>query len=504
MFKIGAWIDNLLNSITMYRLVLYILISYAVLSIIFGAFNIINYSPVGLLISLFAILATCLFFNIFYSKLFRAATNVESVYITALILYFIMIPAGPGGVLFAVFASFLAISSKFVLAIKMKNIFNPAAIAAVLLGALGIGFQLWWIGVPAFLPFTVIGGILIVRKIRKFGVVLSFLFVATLTALVFGFIKGGTPAEVLAFMYTSGPIIFFASIMFIEPATTPPTFKKQLIYSLIVGVLYGSQFRIGPLFSSPELALIIGNIYSYFVSQKEKLILTLISTKEIAKDTYEFVFRTSHKFSYIPGQYLEWTLSHKHSDSRGVRRYFTIASSPSEQEVKLGVKVEQNSSSFKKALVALKTGDQIMAGQLSGDFLLPKDTNKKLVFMAGGIGITPFRSMIKNLLDKNETRHIVLFYSNKTADEIAYREIFDKAQKNGVIAIYVLTDIKSVPKMWGGESGHINEAMVKKYVPDYKKSTFYLSGPNAMVHAYKELLVGMGATDIVTDYFPGY
>ncbi len=451
------------------------------------------------------LLTVGLFLNVFFSKLLKAPTNVESVYITCLILFFLLLPPSSiSDIWMLALAAFLAIGSKFIIAINKKHIFNPAAFAAVLLGAVGIGASLWWIGIPAFLPFTLICGFLIVRKIRKFKMFLTFIAVSTTVAMIFGVLKGASPAEVIAFMYTSGPVIFFASIMFTEPSTSPPTFKKQFIYAIIVGLLYGSQFRIGPIFSSPELALVLGNIYSYFVSQKEKLTLTLQNSREIAKDTYEFIFTPPHKIHYAPGQYFEWTLSHKNSDARGVRRYFTIASSPTENQLKLGIKMSPVSgSSFKKKLLSLKPGDLLIAGQLAGDFILPKEKNKKLVFIAGGIGITPFRSMIEYLIDSNESRQVILFYSNKTFDEIAYKDIFQKAQKNGIITVYVLTDEKNVPHEFNGETGRINEAMIKKYVTDIKQRTYYLSGPAAMVHAYKEMLVGMGVTDIVTDYFPG-
>lgn len=505
MLKVGAYLDSLLNSITMYRLVLYLLIFYVVLSFIFSVIGIVPYTLFQLVESVVVLVASGLFFNIFFSKLYNAPTNVESVYITSLILYFLILPPDIiVGVLILIFAVFLAMGSKYVVAHHRKHIFNPAAFAAVFLGAIGIGTSLWWIGIPAFLPFTLVGGILIVRKIRKFRMLLTFLAISTLTACAFGLVKGAALSEVIGFMYISGPIIFFSSIMFTEPSTTPPTGKKQLIYGSIVGLIYGSQFHIGPLFSSPELALIIGNIYSYLVSSKERLLLTLESQKMLAMDTYEFVFKPDRKLNYIPGQYLEWTLPHKKSDSRGVRRYFTIASAPTEAGIRLGVKYCDHPSSFKKKLLSLAPGDKLSAGQLAGDFLLPKDTAKKLVFIAGGIGITPFRSMVQYMIDKGEVRDTVLFYSNKTENEIAYKELFMRAEKQGVKTVYLLTDKENAPKVFAGEIGRIDEHMINKYVPDYKKRIFYLSGPNAMVHAYKELLVKMGVVTIVTDYFPGF
>jgi len=114
-------------------------------------------------------------------------------------------------------------------------------------------------------------------------------------------------------------------------------------------------------------------------------------------------------------------------DSRGNRRYFTIASSPTEKELRLGVKFYPNGSSFKKALASMNEADTIIASQLSGDFIMPSNKKKKLVFIAGGIGITPFRSMIKYLIDTKQKRDIVLIYSNRTKTDVIYKNIFDSA-----------------------------------------------------------------------------
>ncbi|HQT83050.1 MAG TPA: FAD-dependent oxidoreductase, partial [Candidatus Paceibacterota bacterium] len=132
-------------------------------------------------------------------------------------------------------------------------------------------------------------------------------------------------------------------------------------------------------------------------------------------------------FTFRPGQYLEWTLGHRFSDNRGNRRFFTIASAPTEADgmVRLGAKFYEPKSSFKRALGAMKLNDAISVSHLAGDFVLPKDKKKKLVFIAGGIGVTPFRSQVQHLMNTNDKRSVTLFYSNKTASEIAYKYIFD-------------------------------------------------------------------------------
>lgn len=438
------------------------------------------------------------------------ANWTDSPYITAFILFFIFIPvANVNDALTLVAAGVIAIASKFVLAIHKKHIFNPAATGAFVMGLLGNGNASWWVGSDVLLPIVAVIGFLIVRKIRRFQMVLTFLAVALTTIVAVGvFINKVTPDAAFIEAFTSWPLVFFATIMFTEPLTSPPRHKFRMVYAGITGILFGSQFQFGPIFSSPELALMLGNIYSYIVSPKQRLLLTLKEKRLLAADMFEFVFTPDQKLTFLPGQYLEWTLPHKKPDARGLRRYFTIASSPTEQEIKLGVKIQKDkSSTFKKTLADLDNKAVLAASQLAGDFTMPEDTQKKLVFIAGGIGVTPFRSMIQYLMDKKEKRDIVFLYTVPEVKELAYRDMFEKAGKElGIKYYYVVTRPENAPKDWTGKKGRITPDMVKEVAPDYKERTFYLSGPNAMVETYKQLLheLGIPWTQIRTDYFPGF
>jgi ferredoxin-NADP reductase len=114
--------------------------------------------------------------------------------------------------------------------------------------------------------------------------------------------------------------------------------------------------------------------------------------------------------------------------------------------------------------------------------------------------------MVKYLLDKDERRDIVLFYAASSEEEFAYKDIFSQAQKLGVKVVYIITKEENIPKNWKGKSGHINTQILQEEVPDYQHRIFYLSGPNAMVSNYKDLLKKMNVENknIVTDYFPGF
>ena len=188
-----------------------------------------------------------------------------------------------------------------------------------------------------------------------------------------------------------------------------------------------------------------------------------------------------------------------------------IASSPTEPELRLGAKFYPNASSYKTSLANLSVGDTIIASQLSGDFVLPKNKDKKLVFIAGGIGVTPFRSMIKYLIDTKEKRDIAMVYANKTPTDIAYKDFFDSAAASplGLKMIYTIDpikDAKDAPVGWKGSVGYINGQMIVQNIPDFSSRMFYISGPHGMVSATEKTLksIGVRGSQIKTDFFPGF
>ncbi len=484
----------------MYRLVLYVLTALWAVAIALGFFGMLALSPSSLFFSTIIILAVSWMANKLFSRIFRAPTNVESVYITAFILALIIEPADFShytGLALVVSAAFLAQASKYILAIKKKHIFNPAALAIAMTALVLNQSASWWIGDTAMIPFVLLGGLLITRKIRRSDLVLSFFVVLFAVTSASSLIQGQNPLDSIFATILHSPYLFFAFIMLTEPLTTPPGKGCRIAYGALAALLCAPGLHFGSLYMTPEFSLLAGNIFSYFVGPKQKLVLRLREKRRIAPEVYDFAFTSSETLRFKPGQYLEWTLPHEKSDSRGNRRYFTVAASPTEEEVRLGIKFNEPASSFKRTLLEMKEGDRIAASGVAGDFTLPHDTKEKLVFMAGGIGITPFRSMIKYLLDKGEKRDIVLFYSNRTSADVAYGEMLDLArEKLGIRTIHVATE----------ESGHIDAAMIREHIPDYRERMFYLSGPYSMVTAFEKTLKGMKLprSRIKTDFFPGF
>lgn len=501
-------IDNFLNRITMYRLTIWGLGFLLAAAFLLSLFGLLSFAPIPLLFSIALLLVVCLLVNQIFAAIYKAPSNVESVYITALILALIISPPKTTGqLMFLAWAAVFAIASKYILAINKKHVFNPAAIAMVI-WAFGFSqYASWWTGTLFMAPFVFVVGFLITRKIKRTSLVVSFFATAIVFTLGYVMLKGQNNFLVVKEAILYSPMMFFAFIMLTEPATTPPTKKLQIIYGALAGFFFVPFFHIGNFYISPELDLVLCNLFSYLVSPKEKLILQLKEKIKIATDTYEFVFHPDRKLAFKPGQYMEWTLAHQKQDTRGMRRYFTVASSPTEPDIKVGVKFYQKPSSYKMAMESLRLQDIVVTSQLAGDFTLPSDASKKLIFIAGGIGVTPFRSMVKYLTDKKEKRDIIMFYANNTYADIAYREIFDRArQELGINVIYTLSNLENIPPDFNCENGFVSQEMIERLVPDFKDRMFYISGPRSMIVSFEKTLKDMGihARNIKTDYFPGF
>ena len=498
-------INRILNNVTMYRLVVYVLGALVSLSILFSFMGKLSSSPTSLVVSLALILGAAYVTDRGFGRLFNVPTNMESSLITALILFLIVQPAHTiaAGVALLLAGS-VSSASKFLIARNGKHIFNPAAFAAALLSLTGLQAVTWWIGSSVLWPFALILGLAVVQKIRRFPLFITFVIVSTLVQYLV-FAHAGQPIAVnMKHALLASPLIFLSTIMLTEPATMPPRRNLQMMFGVLVAVLYVTAWKIGPLAIYPEVALLIGNIFAYAVSPKFRVRLQLKEVQKISDRVYNYIFTPDRKFAFLPGQYMEFTLPGVPYDSRGNRRTFTIASSPTESEVHLGVKYFEPASMYKKVLSELKPGDTMYASQLAGNFTLKGVEQQKLAFIAGGIGITPFRSMVKYLSDSELSADVILLYIVSNPNEFAYISELREAAKAGVKTIPIVTNTSY--KASGVVSARLSAELIAELVPDFDERLFYVSGSNGVVDATHDYLRGLGvaAGRIKTDHFSGY
>ena len=500
-------IDDFLDRITMYRLLLYYLLALLGVAAVLGGLGYMPYSPQAVIGSAAYLMAACWITNKVFAYILDIPTNYESSLITALILSLIITPlSSPQNFVFLSAAAGLAIASKYLLVIRRQHIFNPAAIA-VALTALGAGQSAsWWVGNAQLLPVVLIGGMLLARKIRRGQMIVIFLVTSLIASVILTLMHHGNVIDTTRNLALHSSAFFLAFVMLTEPLTSPSVVSRQRWYGGLAGLLFPPQVHLLGLFSTPELVLVVSNIFAYIIGPRVKLLPQLNQKLTWGPSTKDFIFVTDQPFKYKPGQYMEWTLPHTKTDNRGNRRYFTLASSPTEPNLRLGIKFYAKGSSFKQAMLSMDRNTQIAAGQLGGDFTLPADPARKLAFIAGGIGITPFRSMIKYLVDSDEKRSVTLLYSEKNPADFAYYDVFKEAKsKLGIKTVYTITD-KNVGRYDGVRNGQITHEMIKAEVPDYLERMFYVSGPHRMVTSLQHELRGLGVQEhnIKIDFFPGY
>jgi glycine betaine catabolism B len=502
-------IDDLLNRVTMYRLVTYYLSALVAIAVVLSFMHVLTYDPYALLFSTAFILLVCTITNHVFCRVYDVPTNVESSNISGLILALIISPInGYGDLWFLFWASVLSMASKYMINIGGKHIFNPVAFGVALTYLTVNQSASWWIGTPVMLPFVLVGGLLVTHKLRRFKLVGSFMTAAIAVTFLGALTGSQSIGQAFNTLLLYSPFFFFAFVMLTEPLTLPSTNTPRNLYGVLVGILFSPAFHLGSFYATPEIALVVGNVFSYLASPKSRLILPLKEKFKITPNSYDFIFALDRRLAFAPGQYMEWTLDHDDPDLRGNRRYFTMASSPTEPDLRLGVRfvAPSISSSYKQAMLEMQPDDEVMAGQLTGDFTMPRNPRQPLVFIAGGIGITPYRSMIKYLLDIHQSRPITLFYGAPTTRSFAYQDVFEQAERElGIRTIYIAEKAEDAPPGWVGLAGLIQPDTIKTYAPNYSKSIFYISGPHGMVNAVNDMLhrLGIPRRQIKMDFFAG-
>ncbi|MEK7152804.1 MAG: FAD-dependent oxidoreductase, partial [Patescibacteria group bacterium] len=200
--------------------------------------------------------------------------------------------------------------------------------------------------------------------------------------------------------------------------------------------------------------------------------------EDIATNIKTFWFKPEQPVRYQAGQFTELYLPHPNADERGETHNFTLSSSPTEPLLGITTKfATDRSSTFKQTLRALQPGAVVHLADPMGDVVLPKDKTTPLLFVAGGIGITPFRSMLTYLTDMNEQRTIRVLYGVNRPEELAFTTLFQG------YGLEFTPSIKEASSQWHGETGPLSPSRILKAV-EAPNTLIYLSGPKPMIEGF--------------------
>jgi ferredoxin-NADP reductase len=239
--------------------------------------------------------------------------------------------------------------------------------------------------------------------------------------------------------------------------------------------------------------------------------LKLIAKKPEGPGFITFHFEPDEEIEWQPGQYLRYRIEKPDHDERGENRFFSIASAPFENRIQLTTRfTSEKGSSLKQILQGFQIGDEVEAFGPMGHFTA-EEAEQELVLIAGGIGITPFRSILLDLDHQGKDIKATLLYASRTGEVVFKKELEELAKKHPQFKIYYIISNEPATETQISENikilpGKIDAALIKSLIIDLQSSITYISGPESMVMDLERVIWDMGIPKGQTkrDYFSGY
>jgi ferredoxin-NADP reductase len=232
---------------------------------------------------------------------------------------------------------------------------------------------------------------------------------------------------------------------------------------------------------------------------------TIKQKREVAKGTLFVTFDVGDEnVDFQPGQYF-WVelLDPPYDDEKGPRRHITVVTSPTEKGV-LGLATRLRDSAFKRSLAEMPEGAPVDVEQPKGSFVLPEDTSKRYAFVAGGIGITPFRSMLRYIADKGLDYDVTLVYSNRDVESTAFLDELEELESVVPRCRLVLTMTED--PNWDGDTRMLDADVLRDILGDLESFQFMIAGPPPMAKSVEASLLDAGLSEdqVQSDSFSGY
>jgi len=232
----------------------------------------------------------------------------------------------------------------------------------------------------------------------------------------------------------------------------------------------------------------------------------LLTKTKLARDTMQFDFQLpeADELIFRPGQFLSIALPKVRTrGDEGNVRYFSLVSSPNEKK-KFSIATRFSSSAFKQALFGLSLGEEVEMGGVGGQMILPETADQELVFIAGGIGITPFMSMLSFVKEAQTGQQITLIYSNRNRPIAPYLDELEKLTED--LSNFKLLVTMTEDEYWPGEKRLVDYEFIKEHITDYKAKKYFVAGPPGMVLAMANNFDRLGITKehYILEEFFGY
>lgn len=498
---------GVLGRISMYRLVLGALAIIVGIAFVASLAGLVTPTPLELVASLGVLVAVGVGVDVALQRVRGRPLRIESSLITAVILVLVLRPGTDLASLGALaLAAAAASASKHLLVWRGRHVLNPAALGAAVLTISGLGASAWWVATPALVvPVVVLGALVTVRSGRVL-VVATFLAVAIAVAGVRIAVQTNaagldlTTESLWTMLVVQSPFLFLGAFMLTEPLTTPPRRWQQLLVAALVGALAGWPIALGSVTLGQERALLIGNVIAAVLAARGAIALTVRESRSVTPTVREITFDATRLPRFVAGQHLELEVPHRKPDARGTRRVLSIVSAPADLPlVRVAYREPVVRSSFKRALGATLQGDRVRATGLWGDFVLPRAQTEPVLLVAGGIGVTPFVSQLRQARLLGEDRDIRLVLVASSAAELAFR---DELAETGVPTLVCTPDRPhALPRHWRWSAARLDARLLTAAVPDLEQRRASISGPPSLLADLAPTL--RGAKSLRTDAFAG-